>query len=92
MEKTHLLLLFLLLDKMLPLGNILWHLKDGLDRLVDSILNIFQTWSHHNGRDGQDYVSLEKWWFHIFNGLTALIETRFHLDSSLDGIQRQTGA
>lgn len=88
---TYLLLLFLVIDKMFPLRNVLGSLQYQLHRLVEGGLKIIQARFQDHIRNGKHNVSPEKWGLgvHLVSILAVLVED---LESPLDGVQRQTSA
>lgn len=88
---AYLLLLFLVVDKVFPLGNVLGSLQYQLHRLVEGGLKIIQAGLQDHVRNGKHNVGPEQRGLgvHLVSILAVLVED---LESSLDGVQRQTSA
>ena len=75
----YLLLLPLLVNQMLPLGDILGHLQHDLDGLVQYTLDFFQRRAHHNCWKSQHNVGLEQRRFAWLLIFVIFGETVYHL-------------
>ena len=87
---TYLVLLFLLVGEVFPLGNALKHLQDHLDCFVKGHLDLFGTWLQHHLGDRKDNVGLVQRRLLIGHVLQRVAIGELH--ATLDRIQRHAGA